>query len=462
MVTVLPQKTNAGSQLGQAIGQGLQSGLQRGTQWGMSNAALDQLQEQASQPGQTAQSLLFNLIKASQFSPEIGRSLGMLYQTLLNRQASPATEAIRNVSGGAGANVGQQAQQAQSPSQLSQEGQRAQEKPSSTEGTQSLFPTGEVGSLGTYLPDNIGKLVTPEQRQEAVQKAISAGQDAALVGDNIDKYNQGVISLTELRNANIDRKAAQFQRQLALENQVRQEIDKQLPKDTPQSNKNLYYNMVSKEVAKNKDFTSAFQAVSKKIADYEKLQQSWISKIPSAGLYGFTDAQEKQLRNSAKPLLKTDPLAYNILESAILNADKPSATSSGNSIVDASLILKPLSQDVKNVLSNAEDHRESLYPKPSFNPFAAKVSDRQMLARIGDAQESQTKQIPELAKQLSNQWSEDISLINIYAELSKKGWFPEQINELFHQLSDKLTSQQQTEMSQLTQHPKIPVKFLLQ
>ena len=57
-------------------------------------------------------------------------------------------------------------------------------------------------------------------------------------------------------------------------------------------------------------------------------------------------------------------------------------------------------------------------------------------------------------------WDKGISLINIYTDLSRKGWFPAQINELFVELAPNFDSQQKVEHTQLNKHPRIPVRYL--
>ena len=159
----------------------------------------------------------------------------------------------------------------------------------------------------------------------------------------------------------------------------------------------------------------------------------------------MTESQTKQHGSSAKPMLDLDPVAYNILESAMVQK--------GNSIVDASHTLKPVTPSLHNALNKAEDYRAYIYPKYD-------LSEKMMQRNIDEAQERQSKEVPKLAKDFEKIWDKGISLINIYTDLSRKGWFPAQINELFVELAPNFDSQQKVEHTQLNKHPRIPVRYL--
>jgi hypothetical protein len=301
--------------------------------------------------------------------------------------------------------------------------------------------------LGDFIPYNLGEQISPKQRAAILDDVRQANGDIDFVRQQIDDYNSGLINRTDLANSNIDKQSAQVQRNLRLEDQVKSKIKDQVPEDTPESKINLYYGLANKELSKHKDFTSAWQAISKKIADFDKLERKYIGSIPESGMYGLTNSQEKTLRNSAKPLLNQDPLAYNVLEEAFVQK--------GNSIIDASKTLKPLNPQVSNIISKAGDYKSLVYPK--YN-----ISDRAMLNNITMAQRDQDKEINNIYKDLEKIWNDDISLLNIYADLSKKGWFPEQIRNLFDRFSDKFSSQQEVERTQLNEHPRIPARYLLE
>ncbi len=99
MVAILPPKTNLGSQLGQSFGQGFNKSFEQQYERGRLQQALSQLREQGQNPNSSPTDLLYNLIEASSYSPEIGRNLPQLYAELNKaREAS----AMQNVNYGQG------------------------------------------------------------------------------------------------------------------------------------------------------------------------------------------------------------------------------------------------------------------------------------------------------------------------------------------------------------------------
>ncbi len=105
MVFVAPPRNapNAsfGNQLGQAINQGFQQSFQPAVQQeyqrGRLQQALGKLREQSQNPNATPQDLLYNLIEASSYSPEIGRNLPQLYSELNKAREA---NAMKNVNYG--------------------------------------------------------------------------------------------------------------------------------------------------------------------------------------------------------------------------------------------------------------------------------------------------------------------------------------------------------------------------
>lgn len=181
------------------------------------------------------------------------------------------------------------------------------------------------------------------------------------------------------------------------------------------------------------------------MVNFNKMRDTWIKNIPDGNMFGISQSDASKLHSSSKPMMAIDPVAYNILESAMVEK--------GNSIIDASHVLKPVTPALHNTLNKAEDYKQYIYPK--YN-----ISDIAMERNISEAKERQSKEIPKLAKDLEKIWKPDVSLLNIYTDLSKKGWFPEQINQLFDELSPNFDSQQQVEHTQLNKHPRIPVRYL--
>jgi hypothetical protein len=456
MVYTLSQKghpnASFGNQLGNSISQGFQQSFQPAVQQeyqrGRLQQALEQAKASANQPGAKPVDVLFSLLQAGAGIPGSERYIGQIAPLLLDQARNNQTPSVQDIKGGQNPNVSNmRGGQLQSGGASPQANQQVGRIPQVNNPNEGVFPEGKGIQLGNYLPYNLGDQISPEQTADILDKVKRSQGDVDFTRQQIRDYNAGKIGQTDLANANVDKQTAQVQRQLASERNVKNFLNEQLPAATPESKKNLYYNLMNKVLPEYKDLTGAYQKVTKQIADFDKLERKWIGSIPEGDFYGFTDSQEKTLRSTAKPLLETDPLAYNILEEAIVQK--------GNTIVDAAKTLKPETPKLKTLLSNADDYRELIYPK--YN-----ISDRAMLRNIDMAQEQQSKSSGKIADQLSKIWGDDVSLINIYTELSKKGWFPEQIREVFDQLSDKFNSQQQVEFTQLNKHPRIPARYLFQ
>lgn len=102
MVYTIPSRNapnaSAGNQLGQSLSQGFQQSFQPAVQQqyqrGQLQKALGDLRQQGQNPNASPTDLLYNLIEASSYSPEIGRNLPQLYQAL--NQAREA-RAMQNV-----------------------------------------------------------------------------------------------------------------------------------------------------------------------------------------------------------------------------------------------------------------------------------------------------------------------------------------------------------------------------
>jgi hypothetical protein len=467
MVQILPPETNVGSQIGQSLGMGMQSGLQNALQQQYQRGILQQSLaglENLDTSKMSQPQLVAAYSKALLGVPGGDIALSKLLPIALQMQQAKLTPSLADIKNSdINSSLFNQQQSSQLPGFLSgtkfdQPNQQAQPNTSGQQVTiqqsqpSSAFPEAKGIQLGTYLPYNLGDQISPEQRALVLDQVRRAGGDVAFTGQQIDNYNAGKINQIDLANANVDKQAAQVQRQFQMEDQVKRKLDEQLPEDISPARRNLYYNLVSKELPESKDFTSAFQKISKKIVDFEKLEKKFIGSIPDSGMYGFTKSQEKSLRQSAKPLIKQDPLAYNILEEAMT---KDVNGNPRNSIVDVAKTLKPLTPQVSNIISKSGDYRQLIYPK--YN-----ISDQAIQNNIKMAQKDQEREIPRLNDQLSKIWNEDISLINLYTDLSIKGWFPEQIKDLFDELSDKFSSQQQTERAQLNEHPRIPARYILE
>jgi hypothetical protein len=105
MVYTLPQRgqpnASFGNQIGQSLSQGFQQSFQPAVQQqyqrGQLQQALSQLRAKSQDPNATPTDLLYNLIEASSYSPEIGRNLPALYAELNKAREA---NAMKNVNYG--------------------------------------------------------------------------------------------------------------------------------------------------------------------------------------------------------------------------------------------------------------------------------------------------------------------------------------------------------------------------
>lgn len=307
-------------------------------------------------------------------------------------------------------------------------------------------PTLQAGvpiTLGSLVPINETDYVTPEQSRDAVEKVRKAGGDWKDLQERINLFNKGKIDYNDLINTNVEKQSANVQRQLAFEDQIRDKLSRQLDPATPESDKNIFYKWVSEEAAnpKNRDFTSAFQKVSQKIQNFKKNRDTVIGSIPQGNgnpalQVGLTPKQIASIGKGAKPFLDADPLAYNIAEEAFVQK--------GNTIFDAAKTLKPLDKNIKGIVDSVKSEKTFLGGSPIWDPTRPPPADAH-----------------KLIEKLDKNWTDDISLLNIYTELASKGWNPFQITETLDALSQRFNPQQQVERAQLSESPLIPSRYLL-
>ena len=447
MVSILPNERSPFEMIGKDVGKALQGVLpgavQQGYARGQGLGAIDQLQEALGAAGGDINKILPALAKAYTMNPNLERSgLGQQYlqQARAGNAVNPVNAAIQGgmqtpgLAVNAAQQVGQGAQQPQHPSSISQ-GQPSQPG-------QGIF-------LSNFIPQNIGELISPEQKAKMISNVAANGGDINLTRQLIDDYNQGKIGVNDLANSNVEKQAANVQRQLGFENQIKERIDKQLPQGTPEAEKNIYYNMVHKALEGTSSFTDAWQKVAGDIDNFRKLNEAYVSRIPDSDFRGVPDAAQKKLRESANPILKQDPLAYNVLEAAY--------TQKGHSPITPAKILKPLSQPIKAAISKAGDYREMIFP---MDFSTSEFPERAMQRNIDMAQEGQQKDIPKVASSLRSNWDENTSLLNIYADLKSKGWLLSNITSIFDDIQDKFSPRQQAERAMLNQDLRVPTKYL--
>jgi hypothetical protein len=305
-------------------------------------------------------------------------------------------------------------------------------------------------SLGEYIPVDVGNYIGPEAQRKIIEDVAIRGGDPSLVKERIRDYNQGLINYNELINSNVDKKSAQMQRQLGLEKQVKGFIDSQLSPDIPEARKNIYYDIMKKELANSPDLTTAYQKASPKIQSFEKQVKEFPSKIPEAGSFdiGMNQSTKGMLRNISKNMMDIDPLAYPILEQMLVQKGHP--------ITDVAEILNPLPNNVSSIVNKAQDYRPVVYTNNT-------LSENAMIKSLDNTINEQMKSAPNIAKDLQKNWSEKLSLINVYTELQKKAWFPQAIHEVFNELKNSgvpMSAQQEAEIVQLGQRPQITVQKL--
>lgn len=459
MVQYFGESKPAGNYITEALGLGAEGlGRVAGEKYrynqnrGRLQQALEGFKNVANNQNASPADIAIGLMEATAGIPGAEKYVGQILPLLLQRKAAEGSPNIPSLTGGGAipAAAGGQAIQGVPGQKINQP---TRQQPSLQPGqAPSPLETGEQPlSLGNYLPYDLAGQITPEQRADILRKVNIAGGDVAFARQQIDDYNTGKIGQVDLSNQNVDKAAAQTSRQLTMESNVKDFIDNQVANTTPESDKNVLYSMMQKKLPKFGDLTSAYQHVAKDFANFQKTRNSFIARIPNADVYGIPEVAESILRKSGKSLLDTDPLAYNILEEAYVNK--------GHSIVTPASIHNPLPADIENVMKSAGDYRDYIYPKS----FGREISDKEMMRNIDTALSNQEKEIPQMVNRLSKNWNDSVSLINIYTDLKKKGWFPERIYDLFGELKDNVefSNQQYREMSQLITPPRIPVNILL-
>lgn len=465
MVSIIPSARSNFDLIGDAIGQNLNQNLpgvmERAQNRQMGLNAIDQLQKDLEAAGGDINKIMPAVARAYSLNPNLERS-GIAEQALMRAKASQGTGKVNDVINQIQGNKqglpsfleGTNGQPGQMGSTQSQ-GQPAQQpQPTSNKPTQGIF-------LSQLLPQDIGELISPEQTAKILEDTAKSGGDVAFTRKLINDYNQGKISFNDLANSNVEKEAANVQRKLGFEDQIRQRIERYLPKDaegndtTPESTKNIYYNMV-KKVLKDPSvdsFSDAWQKVEADIDNFNKLNEAYIQNIPKATFQGISPKGEVRLRNSAKPIMDVDPLAYNTLEQAY--------TKKGHSPITPAKILKPLPRNVQGIINQAGDYKDLIYPSSGFDTSDIPLlSERRMQRNIDEAFESQDKDINKLGPMLRKNWNEDLSLLNIYADLRAKGWNVTKITTLLDDIQDKFSPRQQAERAMLNQEMRVPPRYL--
>ncbi len=472
MVSILPPKRSPVNLIGESLskfGQNLPNTLEERFQKERGLGAITELEKSLGEAGGDINKILPALAKAVTMNPQLERS-GIIEQYLNRMQKTNSTQPVANIidqisgkknpvgmqatqAAQAGFQNQQQPQQAQPPQQ--QQNQQLVEggiSRSQTQGFQQKAPSGIPGSLsiGKYIDFDLGELITPEQKSKIINQGVADGGDAQLIRQQIDDYNSGKINQNELLNSNVDKQSANVKRLFQYEDEINKRLDKQLPEDTPQAEKNVIHGIVRNKLAEPgvESFTEAYQDAIQEINGFRKLNENYSNSIPEADMYGIPEGKDETLRNSAKPIMKLDPQAYDVLEEDYVLK--------GHSPITPAKILKPLPKPMAAHLSKAGDYNKYIYPM--FSGFG--MNENAMQRNIDYAQENQQKEIPELAKGLRGTWDKELSVLNIYADLKAKGWMRPNITTLLDDVADLFTPRQKADRALLNNELRVPARYL--
>jgi hypothetical protein len=449
MVTILPSERSSWEVQSKDIANNIQRTLpgavQRGYERQQGLNAIDQLQAELANANGDINKIMPAIARAYTLNPSLERS-GIAEQALMRAKSGMGTGPVAEFVEGRGQGGAQNLPGPQNqPGQPTPENQPPQQQPT----TQPEVPRQTKGIfLSDYIPQDIGELITPEQKAKMLNDVAKGGGDVNFARQNIDDYNQGKISFNELANANVEKQAANVTRMLGFEDEIKNRINKFVPENTSEAEKNIYYNMVRPALESNKSgsFSDAWQKVSADIDNFRKMNEAFVANIPEPSWLGMSEGQSEKQRGSAKPMMKQDPLAYNIIEQAYLQK--------GHSPITVAKTFKPLPYDVSRTVKTAGDYKELIYP---LTPDLSEAAMERYIEKADNAQKSDiTKMVPQLRKE----WNQDISLFNIYADLKSKGWGDKNILMLFDDVGDLFGQRQNAERTMLNQPQRVPAKYL--
>ena len=298
---------------------------------------------------------------------------------------------------------------------------------------------------------NTNELYTPEDFKNVIDESRKREIDPAGNINFMESHNKRVVKQGRVYNENQKIKQEQLSNQIALSNLIAKDIQSKLPPGGDPNLNALYAQWVQDELPNHTDIASAQTAVSDKIFNFDKTYREVTKSFPDNPAFGLTNVEATRIRKAAAPLFKKDPLAYRVLEKAMV--DK------GNSIFDAARTFNPLDQETKNVLNTITDYKGDVYP--SSATFGAAGQRQEIVGAMAEANRNQEASIKDVAEKIGESWNPKTSLLNIYVELLHKGWFPGNILAIFDRLTDKYTSQQQVERAQLSTAPPVPANYLL-
>lgn len=196
MVYTLPQRNapeaNLGNQIGQGMSQGFlstaQPAIQKQYERGQLQQALNKLQSQSQNPNASPTDLLYNLIEASSYSPEIGRNLPQLYAELNKAREASAMQNVNYGGEGQGQDQMQpvgQGQQQMKPGGISAPSQQQNQQVQQAIQQSRNFPNNQKGQES---PGNMPQEATSGQARpvlsgdQLLQKAQQRQQEFAKKG----------------------------------------------------------------------------------------------------------------------------------------------------------------------------------------------------------------------------------------------------------------------------------------
>lgn len=476
MAQILPQPTHFGSFLGEQLGNSLAQAAQEGNQFALNKSRLTE----AFQP--LAQNPLFKnlaqiapaLLSTSGGSQALAEIAPLLLQQALN-QNTPTPGADQTPGAD---NAQQQGIPGATPFMNRQLGLIDAIRAATQKGAQNKPPQGnpaniqnasqEVGkniagrlkplanennpfNLDFSLPSNYKGRITPNQEANVIAQMRKNGATSSQIADyrlGVDRFNQGQVTADELNDLAFSRQKQRIGTSLALEQDVKNFVNERLgdkAKENPY-NADIAYSLLQDKIKNQEapDLTRAWTQIEKQYNDLVRQKDTFVDKIPgtpfgatppNAG-FGIFSKEQKELANDAQSLLKQAPIMKDILREVF--------KSKGNNIYDTDRILNKPQPHLDTKIKDAKNFSDQLGKKP-----------------IQEIRNEQEKYVPILAKNISNSWNDNSSAITLSRELKLKGYFPDQISEIFRILEDegKLTSEQRSDANEASKTPVLLKDF---
>ncbi|HEX4374894.1 MAG TPA: hypothetical protein VHZ50_16435 [Puia sp.] len=369
MVTILPPKPNAGLSIAQGFNEGLQStfqpAIQQEYQRGKLQQALGKLREQSNDPNSTPQDRLYNLIEASQYSPEIGRNLPQLYAELNKAREVDATKNV---------NFGEQ-QQGFQPGGISRQNQRANPEIENAIQQNQFFPK---NAGAQQKPGNLPQEATHGQVKpvlsgdELLQKTQQRQAEFAkngIIKNFEDVYNQ--VSNENQQN-DLYNQRIELERQKRIESQqhygelAEQRLKKLIP-DASDEESAIARKIGEEAAGENRSQADIDRLITRQVNDYKNS----LSNIEK-------DLQAPRIQNKLQRIFSGKSTDYQKVEQDARAAIKP-------------LIDRGLYEKSRTMLANA-----GFYPEERENIIFGKMPReiKSTVDKIPKASYEKTKSLP--------------------------------------------------------------------